>query len=155
MADQRPEPPNWIERLLNAYAREILDRSLRVQCEFDPRFQIAKDERLEAAVVGLFRFVLSSVPDGCEVYFASARSLAPVAALESGSLTLRWQVAGDEPGRRHDKVTALRPIVGSARTHVQSRAAIALRDDFGAAGWNLELFAMTEDEEMWACATTV
>jgi hypothetical protein len=151
--DERPESRTWIEELLSAHADDIFGRELRVQCEFDPLFPITKDERLEAALVGLFRFVFSTVPDGCEVFVASARRVAPVASVESGSLIIRWQAVGNERSRFREKVTALRPIVGDARTHAQSKLSADLKDAFEAAGWEFELSAMAEDREMWVCAS--
>lgn len=152
--DERPEAHSWIEELLEAHADEVLRRDLRIQCELDPQFEITPGEAIKGALVGLLRFVFSTVPDGCEVYVASARKLVPVAPLGSGSVTLRWQTAGSERSRLREKVTALRPIVGNARAHIRSNAADDLRSAFEAADWDFELLSMTEDREMWACAST-
>jgi len=153
-SDETPESLTWIEQLVEAHSDEILGREIRVQFELDPQFQIGKNSALEAALTGLLRFVFSTVPDGCEVFVASARRLAPVAALGSGSLTFRWQAAGDERCQAREKVTALRPIAGNAQVHVQSIAADQLLGAFEAAGWDFELIALAEDREMWARAST-
>jgi hypothetical protein len=153
VAIARLESSTWIALLLEAHADEIVDRAIHIRLEFDPRLQLSMDEKLEVALIGLVRFAVSTVPDGCEIFMASARGLGPVERLESGSLTLRWQVAGEKRGRPHEKVTAMRPLVGNARTHVQSRIAADLKDAFDAAGWGFELLAMAEDRELWAKAS--
>ena len=154
MADEHSTSLSLIEELLGVHADEIRNRAIRLRCEFDRQFQISEDAALEAALVDLFRFVFSTVPDGCEVFLASARTLAPVATLESGSLTLRWQTTGDERGGLPGNVTSLRPIVGSAHAHVQSKAASALECAFEAAGWGFELLAVNDDREIWLHVST-
>jgi len=132
----------------------MLGREIFIRRELDPRFQIQIDAALEAALARLLHFVFSTVPNGCEIFVASARNLASVADLGSGSVTLRWQAAGHDRSRETEKVTPLRPIAAGARAHVDSDAAARSRAAFEEAGWELELFAMSEDREIWARAST-
>jgi hypothetical protein len=144
----------WIERLIAAHADEIDEREIIVRVEFDPRFQMMRDEPLQRALTALLRFAFSTVPDRCEIFIASTRKLASVSTLESGSLTLRWQAAGTRSLRSHGSVAAIRPIIGGAQVHVVSRAAQRLFGAFHDADWDLELCAMNGDREIWARAGT-
>ena len=144
----------WIEDLIAVHADEIEAREIIVRLELDPRFQITRDRPLERAMTELFRFAFSTVPDRCELFAASTRKVAPVSSLESGSLTLRWQAAGTEPRRSRGPVAAIRPILGDAQVHVESRAAGRLIGAFDEADWDLELVGMNGDREIWARAGT-
>ena len=145
---------SWLAELLECYAVEIRERDLVVHSEFDSRFQMRRDRRLEKALEGLFRFVFSTLPNGCEIYLASSRTLASVARLESGTLTLRWQVAGDARRPVPGGVTTIRPIAGGAAFHAQSRAAAGLERAFRDAGWSFSVDATNGDRELWVCAST-
>jgi hypothetical protein len=152
--EMRLPSSDWIEERIAAHAKEISAREIIVRVELDPRFQIVRNMPLEHAMTELFRFAFSTVPDRCELFVASTRTLASVSSLESGSLTLRWQAAGKKPLRSSESVAAIRPIVGDAQVHVKSRAARRLIGAFHEAGWDFELFGMNEDREIWARAAT-
>jgi hypothetical protein len=140
---------SWLMELLGSYAAEIRERSLVVHSEFDSRFQMRRDPLLETALERLFRFVFSTLPNGCEIYLASLATIAPVAALDSGALTLRWQVAGDARPSARGEVISIRPIVGGAAFHARSRAAGELEESFSDAGWTFDLDATNRDRELW------
>lgn len=144
----------WLTELLGPYAVEIQERSLVVHSELDSRFQMRRDPLLEAALERLFRFVFSTLPNGCEIYLASARTIASVTALGSGTLTLRWQVAGNSRRPAQGEATAIRPIAGGAAIHAQSNAAAELGQAFCEAGWTLDLDATSGDQELWLRAST-
>jgi len=156
MSERRPTPDasaptrDWIEGLIAAHRDEVEAREITVRIELDPRFQIAREGPLESAMVDLFRFAFSTIPDRCELFVATAREIVPVSALDSGSLTLRWQAVGAASLRDRGSVTAIRPIAGGAQVHVESRAAQLLLSAFDAASWNLELIAVNGDQEIWA-----
>ena len=153
--DEYVSSESWLSELVHSYATEIRARSLTVHPEMDQQFYWRLDGSGEAALAHLFRFVFSTVPNGCEVYVASARSGSPVAALGSGTLTLRWQVAGNPSRPIRGKVTAIRPIAGAAVSHLQSTAAKDLERTFHDAGWSLDLTATSGDRELWARASTL
>ena len=106
----------------------------------------------EHALRALIRFVMATLPDGCEVYFSAARPAAPVVAVGAGVLTLRWQVAGDRRGGAEKGVVALRPTLGDAQAQVTGPSAQALRADFRAAGWPLTIEAIQGGGEIWVQA---
>jgi hypothetical protein len=145
---------SWMLGLLAPYAIEIRDRGLIVHSELDSRFQLRRGPLLERALEHLFRFVFSTLPNGCEIYLASARAIAAVAPLESGTLTLRWQVAGAAGRLEAGEATAIRPIAGGAAFHAQSSSAVALRQAFSDAGWTFDLEATNGDRELWIRAAT-
>jgi len=145
---------SWILGLLIPYAAEIRERDLVVHSELDSRFQLRRDPLLETAIERLFRFVFATLPEGCEIYMAASRAIAAVAPLESGTLTLRWQVAGEAERSGPGEATAIRPIAGGASFHAQSSSAVALRQAFSDAGWTFDLEAMNGDRELWIRATT-
>jgi len=144
----------WLTELLIPHAAEIRERSLVVHSELDPHFRMRCEAGLEAALGCLFRLVFSTLPDGCEVYLASRRSIAAVSPLGSGMLTLRWQVAGEVRRMAPGKATAIHPIAGGAAFHEQSNSAAELERAFRGAGWTLEIEAMNGDRELWVRAST-
>jgi hypothetical protein len=144
----------WLAELLECHAVEIRERSLVVHSEFDSRFQMRRGRRLETALEGLFRFVFSTLPNGCEIYLASSRTLASIASLESGMLSLRWQVAGNARRPALAGVTTIRPIAGGAAFHAQSGAAVGLEQAFRDAGWSFSVDATNGDRELRVCAST-
>jgi hypothetical protein len=144
----------WLMDLLAPYAPEIRERSLILHSELDPRFQMRRDPLIETALERLFRFVFSTLPNDCEFYLASSPSIAPVAALDSGTLTLRWQVAGDARPSSGGDVVAIRPIGGGAAFHARSRAARELAQSFSDAGWTFDLEETNGDRELWLRAST-
>jgi hypothetical protein len=145
---------SWLAGLLDPYAEEIRERSLIVRSELDSRFQLRRDRRLETALEGLFRFVFSTLPNGCEIYLAASLPIASVAPLESGTLSLRWQVAGDARQPVPGGVITIRPITGGAAFHARSKAAAELEQAFRDAGWSLDVDATNGDRELWVCAST-
>ena len=153
-SDEIETSESWMLGLLAPYAIEIRDRGLVVHSELDSRFQLRRDMLLETALERLFRFVFSTIPNGCEIYLASSRAIVAVAPLESGTLTLRWQVAGEAGRSGPGEATAIRPIAGGAAFHVQSSSAVALRQAFSDAGWTFDLEATNGDRELWIRAAT-
>lgn len=153
-SDERARPKSWLIDLLDPYAAEIRARSLVIQVELDSHFQIEREPLLALALERLLRFVFLTLPSGCELYIASARTTASVASLGSGALTLRWQVAGQVRGSAPGGITAIRPITGGAAFHAQSDAAAELEELFSSAGWTLELDAARGDRELWVRAST-
>jgi hypothetical protein len=145
---------SWLTELLAPFAAEIRGRGLIVRCELDSGFQLARAPHLEAAFEGLFRFVFSTLPDGCEFYLASSRTTASVAPLGSGTLTLRWQVAGEARHSTPGGVRSIRPIAGGAVFHAGSSSALALEQAFDDADWTLDFEATNEDGELWVRAGT-
>jgi hypothetical protein len=153
-ATDQPASRQWIEQRLTAHKAEIQARGIRVVCEFESPFQIVESAAVHAAGKRLFQFVFSTVPDGCEVFIAAARKIASVAALESGSLTLRWQTTGNEGRVDRGSVAPLRPIPGNAAAHAESAAAQALGLAFRDAGWDFELRALNAGRELWLRVST-
>jgi hypothetical protein len=147
--------------LIAEYSVEIQDRGIIFHTDFDPDLRfLARPEEADAtrqeipgtrerALRALLRFVMATVPDGCEVYFAMARPSAPVSVIGTGELTLRWQVAGDRRSQNESGVTSLRPRLGNAQEQIVGKPARALRADFKAAGWRLTLEAIRGGEEIW------
>lgn len=145
----------WLTELLDPYVAEIQARGLILRIELDSRFPLTRVPLLEAAFERLFRFVFSTLPDGCELYLGSARRTAAVAPLGAGTLTVRWQVAGDArrsvPGA---VITSIRPISGGAAFHARSSAGLALQQAFSDAGWTLDFDVTNQDGELWVRAAT-
>jgi hypothetical protein len=141
---------SWLADLLEPHATEIQARALLLHLEPDPRFHIERDPDVVAGFESLLRFVLSTIPDGCEIFVASARSDSAVAALGSGMVTLRWQVVGAELPGADDKITPIRPIPGAAEAHAGSPTAREIEATLGRAGARLDLSAAPGDRELWA-----
>ncbi len=145
----------WLAEILAPHAGEVQERKLIVRTEFDPRFQMKYDAKLEAALKRLLRFVFATLPEGCEAYLAAARSAAAVSVLGSGELTCRWQVAGRPEGSRDREAIAIRPVAGGGAFHRQSKAALELERVFAEAAWSLRLEATNDDLELWARAAAL
>lgn len=150
--DEFVSSESWLIELLGSHTAEVRKRGLVVHLELDSQMHLRRDRLLTTALEGLFRFVFSTLPDGCEIYLASARCDSPVASLGSGELTLRWQVAGTLPRPVRGNVTSIRPISGGAAFQAQSSAAAELEAIFLAAGWSLDLAVGNGDQELWARA---
>jgi hypothetical protein len=151
-ADELVSSQAWLSELLETHASEIRARGLVVARDLDARFLMAPTEALEAALRDLLDFAVSTTPDHCEVYVASARATAPVARLGSGLVTMRWQVAGDrlEPG--DGGVVALRPLPGDPVDHLASERVKGIARAFAQAGWRFELNAPAPAGELLARA---
>ncbi|HEB89325.1 MAG TPA: hypothetical protein ENI85_07120 [Deltaproteobacteria bacterium] len=143
----------WIEALLAPHAIEVRERGLVLRRDFGDRPWMRRGSASEAALKRLFLFVFATVPDGCEIYLATLRSPAPVSALGTGMLALRWQVAGRENRGSGDGPIALRPVAGDATKHVDSRSARDLALAFSRADWDFELSRTADDRELWARVT--
>lgn len=152
--DEMVNSESCLAGFLDRYAAEIERRNLIVRSEFDSRFQMRRDQRLESAFEGLFRFVFSTLPNGCEIYLSSSLTIASVASLASGTVTLRWQVVGDARPSGRGGVATIRPLVGGAALHARSRAVGELVVAFRDVGWTLGVDAMNGDRELWLCAST-
>ena len=133
---------------LDAHAEEIRARGLLLHCELDAGFQMRPRAGLDAALEALIRFVLSTIPAGCEVYLASTRSAAPVSRLGEGRLILRWQVSGDP--QTSGNLRSLRPRAGDAATHAASKSGLRVRAAFAAVGWGMELVPLAAGRELMA-----
>ncbi len=169
-----------IRALIEEHASETRERRIAFHTDFDPDLVFlasgsrggghgalgkpTEGEEREKALRALIRFVLATVPDGCEVYCSITRPAAPAAplalvlvgegvgaceAVHEGVLTLRWQVAGDRRGGANPDVVALRPRLGDAQAQIVGKSAQALRSGFRAAGWPLSLEAVQGGEEVW------
>lgn len=164
MTRRDPSLAEKIRALIEEQAPETQTRGIVFHTDFDSRPVFVtqasrvgeqedseQDER-EKALRALIRFVIATVPDGCEVYWSIARPGAPVALLEAAELTLRWQVAGDRRGGAEAAVVPLRPRLGNAQAQIVGKRAQALRADFRSAGWGLTLEAIQGGQELWVRA---
>ncbi len=140
----------WIEALLAPHVIEVSERGLVLRRDFEDRIWMRRDSASEAALKRLFLFAFATVPDGCEIYLAATRNPAPVSALGSGILALRWQVTGREDRHADGEVVAIRPVPGDATRHVDSRSARDLALAFARADWEFELSMTADDRELWA-----
>lgn len=143
----------WLRTILERHRPEAKDRELQVHMELDPRFQIRPSVDLANAVDGLLGFVLATIPDGCEIFVASTKNMAPVARLGSGTLTLRWQVTGFELPASEGNVRPIRPVAGGAASHLTSKPAQRVEALFEAVPAALEFSAADGDRELWARVT--
>ena len=142
----------WLEELMDRHAAEIRSRALVLQMEFDPVFTLPLSEALGTAFRGLFRLILATVPDGCEIYLASARSTAPVSRLGAGQFNARWQVAGCADAGADAKLARLHPRSGSAAQHVGSALAARVLAGFAATPWEFALETLEGGREILARA---
>jgi len=143
----------WMRAVLEGHRTATSERGLLLHTEFDRRFQIRPSPELERGVDALVRFVLATVPDGCEIFVASTRDAVPVAPLGAGMLTFRWQVTGVTPPRGSGNVRPLRPVSGAATKHIRSKAARRIVKIFGGLAAEFELSAIEGDRELWARVT--
>ncbi len=140
----------WLSELLERYEPETSARGVLVHAELDERFQMRRDSDSADAIDTLLRFAFSTIPDGCEIFLASVRSDSSVAALGCGTLTLRWQVTGNELPITRGNVRPLRPVTGGAMAHMRSNAARRVEAVFEGVGAELVLSAAEGDRELWA-----
>lgn len=143
----------WMRESFERYRSETSERGLLVHEELDSRLQMRPEADLGRAIDGLLRFVLSTIPDGCEIFVASTRSTSPVAPLGAGTLTFRWQVTGHEPPPSEGNVRPLRPIAGGAKAHMGSKAARRIEEAFEGSSADLEFSVAEGDRELWARVT--
>jgi hypothetical protein len=133
---------SWLSALLAPSQAELERRGLRLHRELDDRFMIERAPDIDAAFTALMGFVLRSVPDGCEIYLAASRHVAPVSRLGSGQFVLRWQIADHDdcfPTAQHGRVVALRPSSAAESFSAQAGSARRIREAFDAAGWDFSL----------------
>ena len=144
-----------IHVLLEAHAAEVRARRLRIRTELDESWQREANAETIEAVRALLRLVFATIPDGCEIYVGSTRSTSPVARLDAGLLTVRWQVVGEgaRPQPEETRVAALHPRPGSAWRHVDSPLARRAREAFARLGWGFELEVLTSGRELVARAS--
>jgi hypothetical protein len=138
-----------IETLLEAHSAEIAERRLSVRLALDSAWRAESTPDLVAAFRGLLQLVFATLPDGCEVYLESARSVAPVSRIGDGMVTLRWQVPGVQRSASEQGVTPLRPRIGDAEAHVDSPAVGRVREAFHEAGWIFEIEAVPPGCELF------
>lgn len=142
-----------IEALLAAHAAEVDARRLSVQMELDERWQRTATAGIVEALRLLLRLVFATVPDRCEIYLGSARSMANVARLDAGEIILRWQVAGSRATPASlQSAPRLHPRPGDADRHLDSGLARRTREAFAAAQWSFELDVLSSGEELVARA---
>jgi len=142
----------WLEELLGSFEPEIRARGLALAIELDSEWVVRTEAAFGAAVRELFVLILSTVPDGCEIYFGGTRSTAPVSHAGSGRWSARWQVAG-EAGADPAAPTALHPRPGDAASHLESALAMRVRGAFAATRWEFSLEAISGGEECLARAS--
>jgi hypothetical protein len=140
----------WVEEIFGRSQAEIRARRIVLRLEFDPEFVVARDAGLEAALVELCRLIITTVPDGCEIYFGSARSSAPVSRLGAGQWSARWQVIGEVEDAAMQ--TQLRPRPGGAERHSSSALAGRVRDRFAKTRWDFSLEVIDAGRELLARA---
>jgi hypothetical protein len=143
----------WLAALLSGSRSELERRGLHVHQELEDSFVIADAVDARKAFAALMRFVLSSVPDGCEIYLAASREVAPVSRLGAGQFTVRWQVTDLEDRLRsagEGRVLPLRREPGESRNRVQSEAIRSIRAGFDAAGWDFSLDEVGGGKELLA-----
>ncbi len=130
----------WLAELLAPHRAEIRSRGLELRLEFDAGPAIEPTEALAEALRELFRLILATVPDGCEVYLAGSRPTAPVAPVGHGRLSARWQVAGlGAPEGADARVTRIHPRPGDAQRHARGSLAKRVRAAFARTDWSFEL----------------
>ena len=135
----------WLTALLSPSQAELARRGLRLHEELDEHFVIENVPGLETAFAALMEFVLRSVPDGCEIYLAAGRQVAPVSRLGAGQLTLRWQIADRDdclPNAGQGRVVALRSKSVDGSSPAQAASSSRIRAGFDAAGWDFSLEAL-------------
>lgn len=141
-----------IRTLLEAHAVEVRARRLRIRTELDESWQREATGETIGAIRALLRLVFATIPDGCEIYVGSARSTSPVARLDAGLLTVRWQVVGEgaRPQTEETRVAPLHPRPGSAWHHMDSPLARRASEAFARLGWCFELEVLTSGQELVA-----
>ncbi len=143
-----------IRALLEAHAAEVRARRLRIRTELDESWQREATAETIEAIRALLRLVFATVPDGCEIYVGSTRSISPVARLDAGLLTVRWQVVGEDTrAQPQADVAALHPRPGSAWHHMDSSLARRAGEAFARLDWCFELEVLTSGHEMVARAS--
>ncbi len=142
----------WLEELLECHAAEIRSRALVLQLELDCEFIVEQSDALGIAFRELFRLILATVPDGCEIYLGSARSTAPVSNLGAGQFNARWQLAGRPDSGADFKLARLHPRSGDAAQHAQSALAAPIVAGFAAARWDFALETLEGGREILARA---
>jgi hypothetical protein len=144
-----------IRVLLEAHAAEVRARRLRIRTELDESWQRPATGETIEAIRALLRLVFATIPDGCEIYVGSSRSTSPVARLDTGLLTVRWQVVGEGARLQTEeaRVAPLRPRPGSAWHHVESPLARRAREAFARLGWCFDLEVLTSGHELVARAS--
>ena len=142
----------WFSDVLDRYETEIEARSLSVHLDVEEGARVARHPAFEDGVSRLIHFVLETVPNGCEIYLAANRPVAPVSSVGSVEVTIRWQVAGVED-RSSDTVVPLHPIASDARSLANSLTARGLRDAFRAAGAGFSIEFLRTGRELMARVT--
>ncbi len=143
----------WLTALLSDSQPELERRGLHLHQELEGSFVIENTVDSERAFAALLDFVLSSVPDGCEIYLAASRHAAPVSRLGAGQFTVRWQLAdreGRSPVASEDRVVPLRSMRGDAPSRAEVEWLSSIRDGFDAAGWDFSLDSVGDGQELLA-----
>jgi hypothetical protein len=153
--DELRAADHWIDELVEPHRDELGRRALSIHREVDDRWVLRIDANLERALRELIRLVLATVPDGCEVYLAAARTQAAVARVGAGQVTIRWQIAGRERSDRDraaESPVPLHPVAADAGMILEGAAARATQAAFEAAGWEFQLDATPSGGELIARA---
>ena len=140
----------WLESLLAAHRTGIDARGLRLRLELDPAFVTERSEALADALRELFRLILATVPDGCEVYLGGTRATAAVSNLGAGQWSARWQVTGAPDSRNPSKLARIHPLPGDAQRHRRSASATRVLAAFARTEWSFTLEALDEGRELLA-----
>jgi hypothetical protein len=140
----------WLTEILDRSRAEIRSRKLALRFEVDPEFCVERESSLEHALDELFRLILSTVPDGCEIYVGGGRVAAQVSRMGAGQWSARWQVVGrlaDESGPPR-----IHPRAGDAHHHIASAAAARVQEAFALTRWTFSLVGLDGARELVARA---
>jgi hypothetical protein len=140
-----------LAEIFAAWNHEIEERGLALRFEFDSDFVFERSEALDQALLELCRLILTTTPNGCEIYFGSARSTAPISRLGAGQWAARWQVVGD--GAKPSGMTRIRPRRGSAAYQLTTGQADRVRGLFEHTPWRFSLEAVVGEEGLVARAS--
>lgn len=145
----------WVAGRVEERAEVSARRDVALHCDVEPGLRLSVSSELTEAFRRLLDFVLATVPDGCPVSLEVTRPLRPLAAVGSGQLAIRWQTSG--PRRSESEqggVTTIHPLPGDARSHLASDRLHEIYEAFEAAGWKVEVEALSDATELFVRATS-
>ncbi len=130
----------WLEGLLEDFDPQIRSRGLVLRFEVESGLLVEYSPSLRAAIRELFRLILATVPDDCEIYFAGTKTTSPVSRIGAGQLSARWQVVGTREVEPYSSSPSrLHPRPGDARQHLGSPLATHVAEHFAKTKWAFSL----------------